>query len=190
MYEKDMKKIIVLTLPWFLVLALCFKESSAQAKGYPDKPIKLIVGTQPGGLSDLSTRAWSEEFAKKLGVPVVILNQAGGGGVTGLANAAGAKPDGYTLAPVSAIPVSAAPAVDPNLPYNSIKDFIPIGIFGITPLLIAVNSNSPFKTFEDFLDYARKNPGKLNCGTPGAGTIAHIDLEIVKFYGKIDIVFL
>jgi tripartite-type tricarboxylate transporter receptor subunit TctC len=187
MFGKDLKKMVIFTFPWFFILTVCLKESSAQGEGYPDKPIKLIVGTQPGGASDLGTRAWSDEFSKKLGVPMVIINQGGGGGTVALANAAGAKPDGYTLASVTAIPVSIAPAVDSSLPYDTIKDLAPIGIFGITPLLIVVNANSPFKTIEELLDYAKKNPGKLNCGTAGAGTIAHIDLEIVKFYGKVEI---
>ena len=160
----------------------------AQAKEYPEKAIKLVVGTQPGGLIDLGARAWSDEFAKGLGVPVVIFNQGGGGGTLALTDVSKSTPDGYTLAAASQTPTVIAPALTPNLPYNASRDFVPIGAFGVTPSLIIVNAGSPFKTVEELLDYAKKNPGKLNCGTAGVGTISHFDLELVKATHRIDLV--
>jgi len=171
----------------FLILILSVEGSFAQKKGYPEKAIKLIVGTQPGGLIDLGARAWSDDLAKKLGVPVIISNQGGGGGTLALTDASKAKPDGYTLAAASQTPVVISPAIT-NLPYDSTRDFVPIGAFGVTPTLIVVNSSSNFKTMEELLDYAKKNPGKLNCGSAGVGTISHFDLELIKFYQKVDIV--
>jgi len=166
---------------------LSLRESSAQ-KGYPEKAIKLIVGTQPGGLIDLGARAWSDDLSKKLGVPILIQNQGGGGGTLALTDASKAKPDGYTLAAASQTPIVISPTVTPGgLPYDSAKDFVPIGAFGITPTLIVVNSTSPFKTIEELLDYAKKNPGKLNFGSAGVGTISHFDLELIKIYARIDV---
>lgn len=173
---------------FFIDSAFSLRESFAQ-KQYPEKAIKLIVGTQPGGLIDLGARAWSDDLSKKLGVPVLIQNQGGGGGTLALTDASKAKPDGYTLVAASQTPMVVSPTVTPGgLPYDSTKDFVPIGAFGITPTLIVVNSNSPFRTIEELLDYAKKNPGKLNCGSAGVGTISHFDLELVKTYGKVDIV--
>jgi tripartite-type tricarboxylate transporter receptor subunit TctC len=186
--RKFMKKIAIFLLSLIvLMLGFSFKKSFPQEKEYPDKAIKIIVGTQPGGISDLGTRAWSDEFSKKLGVPVAIINQSGGGGTVAMVDTSTARPDGYTLATVTNTPMVVSPAITPNLPYDSTKDFIPIGAFGVTPILVAVNSNSPFKTIEELLDYAKKNPGKLNCGSAGTGTIAHFDLELIKFYAKVNI---
>lgn len=163
-----MKKTIIIVLSLIvLMLGFSFKESFPQEKEYPDKPIKIIAATQPGGISDLGTRAWSDEFSKKIGVPVVVVNQGGGGGTVALVELSNAKPDGYTLATVVNNPFVITPVLTPNLPYDNIKDFIPIGTYGVTPMVVAVNSNSPFKTIEELLDYAKKNPGKLNWEAPG-----------------------
>lgn len=153
---------------------------------YPEKPIKLLVGTAPGGLIDLGARAWSDELSKKIGVPVVITNIAGAGGTLAIADAAKSPPDGYTLLAAGQPPVVIAPALS-KLSYQSDRDIVSIGAFGMTPVLIVVNANSPFKTIEELMDYARKNPGKLNCGTAGIGTIAYFDLELIKAYGKVQI---
>lgn len=190
MFGMNWKKIVILVplLFVFLISTFSYEVSFAQKKEYPEKAIKLVVVTQPGGLTDLGTRAWSDEFSKRLGVPVVILNQGGGAGTLATADASKAKPDGYTLLSGSQTPLIIGPTINPNLPYNSMKDFIPIGTYGITPTLIVVNSSSPFKTIEEILDHAKKNPGKLNCGSAGIGTISQFDLELVKFYKKLDIV--
>ena len=189
MLRKDWNKIFTL-IPFLLgILLLPFpsKESFAQKKGYPEKPIKLIVGTQPGGLIDLGARAWCDEFAKRLGVPVMIMNIGGASGTIALAEASKAKPDGYTLVAATQTPMVISPTVTLKLPYDSTKDFVPIGTFGVTPTLFVVNSNSPFKTIDELLDYAKKNPGKLICGGAGVAAISNFSLELIKFYEKVDI---
>lgn len=170
-----------------VVITCCLVGRAFPAGGeYPEKPIELLVGTSPGGLIDLGARAWADEFSKKIGVPLIIKNMAGAGGTLAVAEAAKSVPDGYTLVAGSQTPVVIAPAIS-ELPYRSDRDIVPIGAFGVTPVLIVVNADSPFKTIEELLDYARKNPGKLNCGTAGVGTISYFDLELIKTYGKVQI---
>jgi tripartite-type tricarboxylate transporter receptor subunit TctC len=190
MFGKNLKKTVISTLRLFIILILVFsfQELFGQEKEYPEKTIKLIVGTQPGGTSDLGTRAWSDDFAKRLRVPVVIYNVPGGGGIAAVVDLSKAKPDGYILASVTHSPMVLAPTISSNIPYDTTKDVIAIGTFGVSPLLIVVNSNSPFKTIEELLDYAKKNPGKLNCGSAGTATFGHVTLELVKFYGKVNMV--
>jgi tripartite-type tricarboxylate transporter receptor subunit TctC len=169
-----------------VVLACLVGTAISAPKEYPAKPINLLVGTGPGGLIDLGARAWSDEFSKRIGVPLVISNMAGAGGTLAIADIAKATPDGYTLLAAGQPPVVIAPALS-KLPYQSDRDIVSIGAFGITPVLIVVNANSPFKSIEELIEHARKNPGKLNCGTAGIGTIAHFDLELIKVHLKIEI---
>lgn len=189
MFGKEWKRIdfLVALLLFVPVLTLSFKESFAQKKDYPVKAIKLIAGTQPGGADDLAARTWTDEFAKMLGVPVVVFNHPGGGGSLGAAEAAKADPDGYTLLAASSGAMGFNTAMNPKLPYDTPRDFVPIGCFATGATLIVVNSSSPFKTVDELLDYARKNPGKLNCGTAGVGVISYFNFELLKYYAKVDI---
>ena len=186
MFYKDLRKIGCLTVLFFIILILTFSESFAQKKEYPEKAIKLVVGTEPGGISDLGARALSDKFAEKLGVPVMIFNKPGGGGVDALVDVVNAKPDGYTLVTMTDGGVIGQ-VISPNIPYDCSRDFIPIGTFGLTPTLIAVNSNSSFNTIEELLDYAKRNPKKLKCGTPGSNSFSHFNFELFKSYEKVDI---
>jgi tripartite-type tricarboxylate transporter receptor subunit TctC len=135
----------------------------------------------------LATRTWTDEFSKALGVPVVVFNNPGGGGSVGAAEAAKADPDGYTLLGASQGPAAFSIALNPSLPYYTPRDFVPIGSFCAGATLIVVNSSSPFKTVDALLDNARKNPGKLNCGTAGVGVVSYFNFELVKYYAKVDI---
>lgn len=188
MSKKGWKRIIFWAplLLLSLTLTFSFEESFAQKKGYPEKPIKIIVPVNPGGQSDLAIRSGSEELSKKLGVSVFIVNEAGGGGTIAAAELSKAKPDGYTLfgAPMNTMLI--APAMNPKINY-SINDFTPVCMISASPMVCAVNSTSPFKTIEALLDYAKKNPGKLNGGAPVAST-GHLDLELIKYHAKVDIV--
>lgn len=172
---------------FFFILISFFGESFAQRKEYPSKPIRVISPVAPGGQSDLAARACSEELSKRLGVPVVIVNQEGGGGIIGASEVAKSKPDGYTLMSVPMNTMLISPAINPSLTYKP-KDFTPICTVAASPVLCAVNSSSPFNTIDALLDYGKKNPGKLNGGVPGSGTTGHLDQELFKYYADVDIV--
>lgn len=177
---------------WCLCFVLCLlaipsTDSCGQTKEYPERPIKIIVTTAAGGVGDLWTRAWSDEFSKMLKVPTVVVNEGGASGMTALIEAAGAKPDGYTLTNLSLSQVAGF-ALSSKPSFDLFKDFIPIGAFGSFPSLIVVEKSSPFQTYEDLIDYAKKNPGKLRCGTAGVTMISHFNFELLKQHTKVDIV--
>lgn len=161
--------------------------SWAQKKGYPEKSVKIVTPVAPGGQSDLAVRAYMDVLSKHLGVPVVIVNHPGAGGALGTQEVAKAKPDGYTLLSVPMNTLLIDPVINPNFKISS-KDFTPICTVVSSPILGVVTSSSPHKTIEGLLDFAKKNPGKLNGGVPGNGTTGHLAFELVKYYGKVDIV--
>jgi tripartite-type tricarboxylate transporter receptor subunit TctC len=157
----------------------------ASAQNFPTKPVTFIVPWPAGGSSDLVMRALAEATQKHLGQPIVIENKPGASGTLGPAQmAATAKPDGYTVAqmPITVfrLPFMAKTTYDPA------KDFTYIaGLTGYT-FGVVVKSDSPWKTFEEFLADAKANPGKIKYGTPGAGTSLHIGMEqIAKQAGGI-----
>jgi tripartite-type tricarboxylate transporter receptor subunit TctC len=150
--------------------------AAAGAQEYPTKPITLIVPWPAGGSTDISMRALAESASKVLGQPIAIDNKAGGSGTVGPATmAAGAKPDGYTIAQIP-ITVFRLPLMQ-EVSWNPDKDFTYIVhltgyTFGVT-----TSAESQFKTWKDVVDYAKQNPGKVTYATPGAGTSLHIGME-------------
>jgi tripartite-type tricarboxylate transporter receptor subunit TctC len=151
---------------------------AAQAQQFPSKPVTLIVPWPAGGSTDIYFRKLGEITAKHLGQPLVIENRPGGSGMNGPATMAKtAKPDGYTISQL-AISAYRMPHMQ-KVDWDPIKDFTYIiGLAGYT-FGIVVRADSPFKTFQDLLDYARANPGKLSYATPGTGTSLHLAMEEV-----------
>lgn len=168
-------------------LAILSTDSYGQKKEYPERAVKILVGTTPGGVADLWTRAWSDEFSKILKVPVIVEAIGGASGMAALIEAAGAKPDGYTLNYVSQSQVVGY-AISTKPGFDLFKDFVPIGAFGSFPTLVVVEKSSPFMSYEDLMDFAKKNPKKLKCGSAGATIISHFNFELLKHYAKVDIV--
>lgn len=160
------------------VLGLAFFGSLAQAQGFPNKPITLIVPWPPGGSSDLHMRAFAEIASRHLGQPIIVENRPGAGGTLGpVTMAQTAKPDGYTLSqfPISMLryPHMQKLAVDP------VRDFTyVINLTGYT-FGVVVRADAPWKTWREFLDYAKANPGKVSFGSTGTGTSPHLLMEIV-----------
>lgn len=148
---------------------------SAQAQDkYPSKPISVIVPFAPGGNLDVSTRIVTSEMSKILGQTITVDNRAGAGGAIGHQALARSNPDGYTLLTTA----NGSFAVTPKLrsgsrPFEP-KQFAPIGMIGVTPLVIDVQAGGKFKSLNDFLAYAKKNPGKLTVGHAGNGTTNHV----------------
>jgi tripartite-type tricarboxylate transporter receptor subunit TctC len=150
------------------------------AQTYPAKPVRLIVPFPAGGATDILSRALSQELAKKLGQSIVIDNKPGAGGTIGALAAAKADPDGYTLLLTTSSTHSIGPAINPRLPYDPETDFTPVVYVASSPQVILVPMSSPAKTLREFIEHARKNPGRLNYASSGNGTISNLSTEIFK----------
>lgn len=163
------------------VALLCMAASSASwAEGYPNKPIRLIVPFPAGGATDLFARTLGQKMGEKLGTQLIIDNKPGAGGAIGSDQAAKAAPDGYTVLLATTSTHSIGPAVVPRLPYDTVRDFTPIAHVGDAPSIMLVPVNSPAKTVREWIDYAKKNPGKLNYASSGNGTIVQLTAELFK----------
>ena len=166
-----------------LAILLVAPAFSADVK-YPTKPIHMWVGFAAGGSTDICARAVSSIAEKALGQPIVVENKPGGGGALLLGLLASATPDGYTLATTSDTPYTRAPHLI-SVKYNSMEDFAPIVRLGLQRQGIVVRTDSPFKKWQDLVDFARKNPGQLTYGTPGPGTTPHLAMEKIAIQEKV-----
>lgn len=149
----------------------------AGAKSLPAKPMTLVVGSATGGSNDIFARALGRRLQEVLGQPVVVDNRPAGGGILANAHVAKATADGTTLVVLSSTFTTGA-AIRTNLQYDAIKSFTPIAMLAKGPLLITVPNSSPYKTLQELVQAARANPGKLNYGTSGAGSINHFATEL------------
>lgn len=165
-----------------LVLAvsmLIFSQSTlAQAKGWPDKPIKLIVGFPPGGGSDAIARVITINLSQMWGQQVVIDNR-GGAAVTIAADLVAKAPaDGYTLGLAHVNAMSIIPALGQKMPHNATTNFTPIILLGITPNILIANIDAPAKNVKDLIAYMKQNPGKVSFGSAGNGSTQHLAYEL------------
>ena len=154
---------------------------------YPNKTVKLIVPYPAGQATDLAARIIGEALAKEWGQAVVIENIGGGAAIPGMVTARGAAPDGYTLLMGTSAAMVVNPAIMEKLPYEPFVDFALIGPVFRNPLIIVANEKSPFRNVKDLVDAAKKEPGKLNWGYPGAGTTQHLTGELFKQVAGVDI---
>jgi len=159
----------------------------AEEKDYPAKPIEAVLPFDPGGVMDIASRIVAAEMAIELKVPFIVTNAPGAGGMTGAVKVLRAKPDGYTLLSTSTASMISTPLESPNPPYDSFKDFLPIGCFGSSPMIFGVAGTSPFKTMAEMVDYAKKNPGKLTCGVTSMGGENHLNFELFKKVAGVNI---
>jgi tripartite-type tricarboxylate transporter receptor subunit TctC len=176
-----MKKIL-------LVLAAALLPGTALAQAYPSKPVRLIVGFPAGGPADIFGRALAQGMAAELGQPVIVENVAGVGGVLGVDRAAKAAPDGYTLCINSASPLVIAPYSLSKIPYDVKKDFAFLTLVVRVPEVLAVHPSLPVASLGELISYAKANPGKVNFGSAGSGSITHLAGELLKAEAKVDLV--
>lgn len=160
----------------------------AQAQAYPNKPVRLIVPFPAGGATDLFARTLSQKISEKLGQTLVVENRPGAGGALGADLAAKANPDGYTLLLSTSSTHSIGPNLNPRLPYDAVRDFTPIGQLGNAPSIMLVPNNSPAKTVKEWIDHAKKNPGRLNYASRGPGTIVQLSAELFKAQADVFVV--
>ena len=170
-----------------LATALLAFGTLAAAQPYPTKTVKIIVPFPAGQATDLAARIIAEALAKEWGQSVVIENIGGGAGIPGMVTARGAPPDGYTLVMGTSAVMVVNPAIMEKLPYDPLNDFTLIGPVFRNPLIIVANEKAPYRTLKDVVDAAKKDPGKLNWGYPGAGTTQHLTGELFKQVAGVDI---
>jgi tripartite-type tricarboxylate transporter receptor subunit TctC len=154
--------------------------SQAQAQPYPSKPVRLIVPFPAGGATDLFARSLSQKLGEKIGQSLVVENRPGAGGTLGSDLVAKATPDGYTLLLATSSTHSIGPNLNPRMPYDAVKDFTPISQVGHAPSIMLVPNSSPAKTVKEWIDHAKKNPGRLNYASSGNGTIVQLTAELFK----------
>ena len=158
---------------WIAILA-----APAAAQTYPDKPIKIIVPSAPGGPTDLPARLASQILTPKLGQPVVVENRPGAGGAIGARAVAGAPPDGYTLLAGNTSVLAVYPAVSASAGYDPVKAFAPITKVSESYQILVVSPASPWKSVKELVDDAKANPGKFNYAHTGAGGLPHLTGEL------------
>ena len=149
------------------------------APAYPSKPIRYIVPVSAGGGSDMVGRTLTERWGNLLKQSFIVDNQGGGGGVIASQATARAAPDGYTLMQGYVATHGTSPATR-KLPYDPIKDFTAIGMIGATPNVLVVNSALPVTTVKEFVEYVKKNLGKVSYGSAGQGSLTHLTMELFK----------
>ena len=145
---------------------------------YPNRPVKIIVPTVAGGTVDVITRLVANDLSSRLGASFFVDNRSGAGNTLGSREAARADPDGYTLLMSSASGQVISPLVYPNVGYEPINSFAPIGLVAEGSIILVVNPSLPFKSVADLVAHAKANPGKLNYGSAGTGTVPHLTGEL------------
>src|SRR3954451_2051125 len=161
---------------FLLALATVLAASWAVAQVYPAKPVKIIVPALPGGGLDLVGRTVGDQLSRALDQSFIIENSAGAGGTIAAVTVARAAPDGYTLMVGYVGTHGTNPAVR-KLQYDAVRDFTPIAMVGGTPNILVVTPSVAASELKGFVDYAKKNPAKLNWGTGGIGLLNHLALE-------------
>jgi len=170
-----------------ILWSLALVSSVSLAQSFPTKPVKLIVTYPPGGSSDLMSRVYGAKLAEFWGQQVIIESKPGAAGSIGMDYAAKQPNDGYTFVVGNLGPVAVNPLLS-NVQYNIQKDFIAVSMISTGPNVLVVRADSEFKSLGDIIQYAKANPGKLNYGTSGPGSVSHLSSEMLKNNQKINAV--
>lgn len=163
-----------------LVLAAMATTLSAPAfaQAWPSRPVRIIVPYVPGGTIDISARLMATKLSQLWGQPVVVENRGGAAGTIGANLVAKAAPDGYTLLLAAASEMTIAQTIIKNMPFNALTDFTPIVLVARSPFVLVVNSKVPANSLPELIELAKRQPGKLNYGSSGAGTTTHLVAEL------------
>jgi tripartite-type tricarboxylate transporter receptor subunit TctC len=145
----------------------------ASAQSWPEKPVRVVVPYAAGGNTDSIARIAAQQLSIALGQQFVVDNRAGAGGAIAAEHVARAAPDGYTILFGSLAPISILPLIR-RVPYDPVKDFVPISIVGTNYFILGVNANLPVKTLKEFIDHVKTRPGLLNYASGGTGTVSHV----------------
>jgi tripartite-type tricarboxylate transporter receptor subunit TctC len=164
-----------------LTMSLLVAAPAAATEAYPNRPITWVVPFGAGGVTDNTARIMAKAMSRIIGQPVLVDNRPGAGGIVGTEYVAAAKPDGYTILYASSGPMAVNPTLyKGKLSYDPLKSFTPVQALSQSNMLIVVNPSAPFKTLPEMIEFAKKNPGKLNFGSPGQGTAQHLSAELLQ----------
>jgi tripartite-type tricarboxylate transporter receptor subunit TctC len=163
-----------------LFLLLLVSVTAWAQEPYPSKPIKLIVSFTPGGGADLTARTVAAKMSEQMKQPVVVENRPGANGLVGAGAVAQSAPDGYTLLLTDRGALGINPSLYKQLPYDPTRDFAYIGVATVAPYVLVIDPKLPAKTLAEFVAYAKANPGKVNYGSFGIASMAHLNLEAFK----------
>jgi tripartite-type tricarboxylate transporter receptor subunit TctC len=149
------------------------------AQNYPNRPTKIIVPFVAGGPTDVQARWAAQQLNTVLGQPFIVENRVGGGGVPGVDQVVKSPADGYTLLAGNPGPLTVAPAIKSNMPYQTGKDLTPIMLIARTASCISIHPSVPANNLKEFVAYVKANPEKVNYGSPGVGTVGHLSIELL-----------
>jgi tripartite-type tricarboxylate transporter receptor subunit TctC len=170
------------------LLALVLATPAFAQQNYPNRPITWVVPFSPGGVTDTLARFTAKPLSERLGQPVVIENRPGAGGIVGTEYVANAKPDGYTFLYASSGPMATVPAIRKTMSYDPLTSFTPLYGMVASPLVLVIAADKPYKTFAEFVEHARKNPGKLNFASIGTAAAQHLTGELFAMGTQIEVV--
>jgi tripartite-type tricarboxylate transporter receptor subunit TctC len=182
-----MSRTRVFLITGVLTMGSAAVHAQGDPSGYPNKPVRIIVGFTPGSATDVTARIFAQKFSEMWGVGVTVENTPGAGGTVGAARAAKGPPDGYTLKYGANGAMTIAPSLYSKLGYDPVRDFAPVSLVLSMGSILAVNNEVPVKSFQQLIALARAQPGKLSYASPGVGTPQHIGTELLKILAGVDI---
>ena len=162
----------------FLLTMVAGPVCSAE-KSFPNREIQIVIPTSAGGVIDLTCRVMTDELSKNFGVPVVVVNKAGGNDIIGMQFVAQSKPDGHTILAAMTSHITLRRLMDPDIPINIPEELIPVARLVTNSGVLVVRKDAPWKTLEELINYAKKNPGKVSFGTTGVGSSVHYNIEML-----------
>jgi tripartite-type tricarboxylate transporter receptor subunit TctC len=171
-----------------VVLALLALPAPGAAQNYPERVVRIVNPYPPGGSVDVMARILAQKLTDNLGQQFIVENRSGGGGNTGSESVAKADPDGYTLLFTAPGPLTVNQTLYSKLPFDPAKDFAPIALFAVAPIVLMVHPDVPANNVQELIAIAKKQPGKINFASAGIGTTNHLSGELFKSMAKIDIV--
>jgi tripartite-type tricarboxylate transporter receptor subunit TctC len=160
-----------------------------QAQTFPTGPISIVVPLAPGDAADISARAMGEKISSRLSTPVHVFNRPGVGGTIGANSVVQSAKNGHTILFAQNSALTLRAALDPqSVPYEPLRDLVPLGIASRTPSVLAVRSDAPYKTFAELIEYARQNPGKVRIGHPGPGSVGDFCVQMISSLTGVELV--
>jgi tripartite-type tricarboxylate transporter receptor subunit TctC len=170
------------------ILVLLFPSITAAADAYPIKPVRFVVTFPPGGPTDTIVRVIGQRLTDLWGHPMILDNRGGAGGIVGTEIVARAAPDGYSFLVGTAGGMTINPALQPKLPYDPFRDFVPVGMLVNNPQILVAHPSLAAKNVKELVALAKTKPGQLNFASAGTGTATHLGLELLKLTSGIDVV--